>query len=84
MLLLLSIFAAIPIVAAPVGEIIVPRSHTIGSPTAITARASQSTWMELLLSDWVGGSKARLVVDIAARSHIKRWRGRRKYRGVRH
>jgi hypothetical protein len=80
--LLLSISVVLPTVAIPVREIGTPR--TIDNPTASTPRTSVSMWVELL-GDWVGfgGNRARLVAEMA-RPHIKRWHGRKKYRGVHH
>ena len=82
--LFLSVFAALPTSALPLREIGTAQIYSIDISAASAARTSQSTWVELILGDWVGGSSARLVAELAAKSHIKGWRGRKKYRGIHH
>ena len=45
--------------------------------------ATPPSRLRRLFSEWIGGNRARIVAE-TTKPHIKRWTGRRKYRGVHH
>lgn len=94
-----AILAAVSIIIFVLAVAIVPTTFAIPSTTAgagleirgIEARAIVDNNVDItppsrlrrLFGDWIHGNRARIVAE-TTNPHIKRWTGRRKYRGVHH
>src|SRR5271170_4242276 len=75
-----SIFSIVPARAMPFSagtKIGLVKKSTIDNE--ITPRSI----LTRIFNDWIGGNRAQIVADVTY-PHIKRWHGRKKYRGVHH
>src|SRR5271155_3517265 len=81
LLSILMVPAAMALPSSAGTEIEPLEARTVDNKVEVTPRPRSK--LHRVFTDWIGGNKARIVAE-ATQPHIKRWHGRRKYRGVHH
>jgi len=85
-LIFMSIFLIRSTVALPSSAALAIRMFDKGSTDTTDNAAGVNappSRLHRVFNDWIGGNRARMVAEVT-HPHIKRWHGRKRYRGVHH